>query len=320
MHIGARVAAEAGPGEVIVSRTVKDLVAGSRSSSTNEGAPAQGRARRMAALRSLDQRMNRTLAGSRAPRPECACRGTFAHTRAGQGCVVWAARIRFLTEARLEDAGAGFAPVTEGCVHRQRARCRVVHVGDEGRGVLVRERVRPPQVEFPQFGINVTVLEPGQSGVYHAESDQEAFLVLGGECRLLVEGDERRLDLGLLSLASLDGACVRGSWRQAVRDRDGRRPRSSGSALPGLGTRGALRRKRGRGDLRSGAGLCDGRAVPARAAAILVHACPGARAVRRKPRGTFRHACAPERHSSAERSGAPMSELRWPSAPDVGPR
>ena len=29
MHIGARVAARAGPGEVLVSRTVKDLVAGS---------------------------------------------------------------------------------------------------------------------------------------------------------------------------------------------------------------------------------------------------------------------------------------------------
>ena len=48
-------------------------------------------------------------------------------------------------------------------------------------------------MEFPQFGINVTVLEPGQSSVYHAESNQEAFLVLGGECRLLVEGEERRL-------------------------------------------------------------------------------------------------------------------------------
>ena len=29
VHIGARVAAEAGPGEVVVSGTVKDLVAGS---------------------------------------------------------------------------------------------------------------------------------------------------------------------------------------------------------------------------------------------------------------------------------------------------
>ena len=48
-------------------------------------------------------------------------------------------------------------------------------------------------VEFTQFGINVTVLEPGQSIVYHAETNQEAFLVLAGECRLLVEGEERRL-------------------------------------------------------------------------------------------------------------------------------
>jgi class 3 adenylate cyclase len=29
VHIGARVAAQAGPGEVLVSRTVRDLVAGS---------------------------------------------------------------------------------------------------------------------------------------------------------------------------------------------------------------------------------------------------------------------------------------------------
>ena len=50
-----------------------------------------------------------------------------------------------------------------------------------------------PPVEFAQFGINVTVLEPGQTGLYHADSNQEAFLVLAGECRLLVEGEERRL-------------------------------------------------------------------------------------------------------------------------------
>jgi Flp pilus assembly protein TadD len=29
------------------------------------------------------------------------------NTGAGQGCVAWAARVRFLTEARLEDAGSG---------------------------------------------------------------------------------------------------------------------------------------------------------------------------------------------------------------------
>ena len=69
----------------------------------------------------------------------------------------------------------------------------MVVLGDEGRGVQLRERVREPPVVFAQFGINVTILEPGQNTIYHAESDQEAFLVLSGQCRLLVENEERRL-------------------------------------------------------------------------------------------------------------------------------
>ena len=48
---------------------------------------------------------------------------------------------------------------------------------------------------FPHFGINITVLEPGERiGMYHRENGQEAFLVLEGECTLIVEGHERRLD------------------------------------------------------------------------------------------------------------------------------
>jgi uncharacterized cupin superfamily protein len=44
---------------------------------------------------------------------------------------------------------------------------------------------------FQEFGINLTVLEPGQSmTMYHREGYQEGFLVLRGECRLLVEGQE----------------------------------------------------------------------------------------------------------------------------------
>ena len=38
VHIGARVAAEAGPGEVLVSRTVKDLVAGAKLEFADRGA------------------------------------------------------------------------------------------------------------------------------------------------------------------------------------------------------------------------------------------------------------------------------------------
>ena len=45
-----------------------------------------------------------------------------------------------------------------------------------------------------QIGVGIHVLEPGESpGRYHAESDQEGFLVLSGECVLVVEGEERRL-------------------------------------------------------------------------------------------------------------------------------
>ena len=47
---------------------------------------------------------------------------------------------------------------------------------------------------FPHFGININVLKPGERiGMYHRENGQEAFLVLAGECTLIVEGKERRL-------------------------------------------------------------------------------------------------------------------------------
>jgi uncharacterized cupin superfamily protein len=47
---------------------------------------------------------------------------------------------------------------------------------------------------FPQLGINLNVLEPGQPmGMYHRENAQEGFLVITGECLLIVEGEERRL-------------------------------------------------------------------------------------------------------------------------------
>jgi quercetin dioxygenase-like cupin family protein len=48
--------------------------------------------------------------------------------------------------------------------------------------------------EFPQFGLNVQVLWPGQPNcAYHAENLQEDFLVVAGECIAIVEEQERRL-------------------------------------------------------------------------------------------------------------------------------
>jgi uncharacterized cupin superfamily protein len=47
---------------------------------------------------------------------------------------------------------------------------------------------------FDQLGINLNVLPPGAPmAMYHEEPGQEDFLVLSGECVLIVEGEERRL-------------------------------------------------------------------------------------------------------------------------------
>jgi len=95
--------------------------------------------------------------------------------------------------AQLEDLGSGLAPVTEGWF--------VVNVRDaewwfaESRGARCgfENEYGDVPVEFDQLGINVTVLEPGQTVLYHAESNQEDFLVLSGACALLVEGEERTM-------------------------------------------------------------------------------------------------------------------------------
>ncbi len=96
-----------------------------------------------------------------------------------------------MPEAQLEDSGvAGLYPASEGWF--------VVNVRDTmwltsetfgSAGVF-----ESPAAWLPQFGIKVVVLGPGQpNALYHSESQQEAFLVLSGECRLLVEGEERLL-------------------------------------------------------------------------------------------------------------------------------
>jgi uncharacterized cupin superfamily protein len=51
--------------------------------------------------------------------------------------------------------------------------------------------------QFPHVGYTLAVLEPGHpSGLYHRENTQEDFLVLAGECVLLLNGEEHRLGRG----------------------------------------------------------------------------------------------------------------------------
>jgi uncharacterized cupin superfamily protein len=47
---------------------------------------------------------------------------------------------------------------------------------------------------FGEVGFNIGILRPGEpSCMYHREEAQEDFLVLSGECLLIVEGEERPL-------------------------------------------------------------------------------------------------------------------------------
>lgn len=49
-------------------------------------------------------------------------------------------------------------------------------------------------VTFPHQGVNIAVMEPGKPSCrYHRENAQEDFLVLSGECDLIVRGEVRRL-------------------------------------------------------------------------------------------------------------------------------
>jgi uncharacterized cupin superfamily protein len=91
-------------------------------------------------------------------------------------------------EAEFDRTDAGLVPRGEGWFVLN-ARDAAWH--DSDYGAYTRFEGEP---RFPQIGINIGILAPGQPAcMYHGEDEQEDFLVLSGECLLLVEGQERRL-------------------------------------------------------------------------------------------------------------------------------
>jgi uncharacterized cupin superfamily protein len=98
-------------------------------------------------------------------------------------------------EARLEDSGSGLAPTSAGWfVVNVRDAMWLTSEGGEKRPSGAETAFETPWNEFDQVGIRIHVLQPGEAnGLYHRENQQEDFLVLHGECVLLVEGEERRL-------------------------------------------------------------------------------------------------------------------------------
>ena len=167
-----------------------------------------------------------------------------------------------MPEAPLEDLGSGLAPAGEGWF--------VVNVRDAQWLTSENGEKKPSGSEctfesgehwFRQIGVRLHVLEPGEpNGLYHSESVQEDFLVLSGECTLLVEGEERRLKkwdfvhcppgtehifLGagtepcviFMVGARSEGATI----RYPVSELAARRERRGGDGRPGRRVRGALR-------------------------------------------------------------------------------
>jgi uncharacterized cupin superfamily protein len=91
-------------------------------------------------------------------------------------------------EAPLKQTETGFIPDGEGWFVLNAREAQWME-GDYG--AYTRFEGEP---RFEQIGINIGVLQPGQPAcMYHREDKQEDFLVLSGECLLLVEGEERQL-------------------------------------------------------------------------------------------------------------------------------
>jgi uncharacterized cupin superfamily protein len=94
-----------------------------------------------------------------------------------------------LNEARLEQGEYGLAPVTEGWFVVNVREAAWVHSDVLGSACVIEG-----EPQFPQVGYTIAVLQPGQSGGrYHREANQEDFLVLAGECLLVIEEEERHL-------------------------------------------------------------------------------------------------------------------------------
>ncbi len=92
-------------------------------------------------------------------------------------------------EAPLRQTEAGLVPAGEGWFILNAREARWRH--REGRGESLPFE---GEADFPQVGINLFVLGPGEPiGMYHWEADQEDFLVLSGEALLIVERNERPL-------------------------------------------------------------------------------------------------------------------------------
>ena len=92
-------------------------------------------------------------------------------------------------EANLAQTDAGLLPEGDGWFIVNVADAVSYKHPESGQYICFED---PKGERFPHYGIGIHVIWPGQANaMYHAESNQESFMVLEGECRLIVEGEER---------------------------------------------------------------------------------------------------------------------------------
>src|SRR3954453_4629789 len=93
-------------------------------------------------------------------------------------------------EAKMEDNGSGLQPAGDGwfIVNLKDISWETTPGGGTWCGFGAGQQ---------EIGVGVHILSPGDApGFYHAESTQEGFLVLSGECVAVIEGEEGRMGPG----------------------------------------------------------------------------------------------------------------------------
>src|SRR5215211_6796317 len=106
-----------------------------------------------------------------------------------------------VNEASSEETPYGRYITSDGWFVLNLSDALAVRNEDKGGAVYPLEAREHP---FRDVGVNVHVVWPGEpNALYHSEGAQEGFLVLSGECTLIVEGGSGRCGSGITSTAPL---------------------------------------------------------------------------------------------------------------------
>ena len=89
-------------------------------------------------------------------------------------------------EAQLKQTSFGLVPETDGWFVLNARDATWIRSEERGRDTDFEGKQ-----EWTGLGFRIQILSPGQRGLYHGERGQEDFLVVSGECVLVIEGEER---------------------------------------------------------------------------------------------------------------------------------